>query len=348
MSVRLKVVDPETDKRWDDFVCAQPKGSVYHHSAWIKVLESTYGYRRFCVALQNDATDKFEGLVPLLLVKSRLTGQRLVALPFTTHCDLLIPEHELQSVINLASEHHPAIDYVEFKFLQSLDGVSDSLVKQTGYVTHTLSLNGGPEQLFRSFHATSVRQRIKRAEKCRLTLRMAEDEKDVEKFYELETAVRKKHGLPPPPYAFFANLWLILKPKNLLAVPLIEHKGRVIAAATVLKFKDTVYFEYSASDQDSLKLCPNQKLIWEAIKMACREGFRHFDFGRSSAGHRSLIDFKERWGAKRRQLLYYYWPKAKKIDTENGLGRRALCFVNRLLPCGLLKLEGELLHRHLG
>jgi lipid II:glycine glycyltransferase (peptidoglycan interpeptide bridge formation enzyme) len=348
MSVRLKVVDPETDKKWDDFVCAQSQGSVYHHSAWTKVLESTYGYHRFCVALENDTTDKFEGIVPFLLVKSRLTGQRLVSLPFTTYCDRLIPQRRLESVIGLASEHHPGIDYVEFKFLRSLDGVSDSFVKQTGYVTHVLSLDGSLEQLFRSFHDTSVRQRIKRAEKYNLTLRMAEEEKDVKKFYELETMVRKKHGLPPQPYAFFANLWFILKPKNFLAVPLIEHKGKVIAAAIVLKFKDTVYFEYSASDQDSLKLCPNQKLIWEVIKMACTEGFKHFDFGRSAVGHRSLIEFKERWGAKRRELLYYYWPKAKRIDTENGPGRRILCLANRILPCGLLKLEGRLIHRHLG
>jgi CelD/BcsL family acetyltransferase involved in cellulose biosynthesis len=348
MTVRLQVIDPETDKRWDEFVDGQRLGSIYHHSAWGKVLESTYRYGRFYVALENEQTGKLEGIVPFLSVESRLTGKRLVSLPFTTYCDRLIPEGQLDNVVNYALEHHPDIDYLELRFLSSIENGAGTFVKQTGYVTHVLSLDGSSEQLFRSFHSTSVRQRIRRAEKNKLSLRLAQEEKDVRKFYELETAVRKKHGLPPQPYAFFANLWSILRPKDLLVVPLIEYEGHVIAAAIVLKFKDTFYFEYSASDPDYLKLCPNQKLIWEVVKMACEEGFKYLDLGRSSVGHWSLIEFKERWGARSRELLYYYWPKAKRVDTENSLGRKVLCYANRFLPDGLLKLEGQLIHRHLG
>ena len=113
-------------------------------------------------------------------------------------------------------------------------------------------------------------------------------------------------------------MWSILKPDNFLVVPLIEYEGKVIAAATVLRFKDTHYLEYSASDPHYRQLCANQMLIWEVIKMAHGEGAKYFDFGRSSLRNRSLIDFKERWGAKKHQLQYYYYPEAKRIYQSFG------------------------------
>jgi len=347
MSIQPKVINPEVDKRWDEYVLRHPSGSIYHHSAWGKVLQLTYDHTPFYVALERTETGQFEGIVPLLLIKSWLTGKRLVSLPFTSYCDRLVPGSELENIISFALEHHPDIDYLELRFLEDINYESGTLEKQSSYVTHILELDVSLEQLFKSFHNTSVRQRIKRAEKNKLKLRMAEQEVDLWEFYELETTVRKKHGLPPQPYAFFANMWRILKPKNFLFVPMIEHKGKVIAAATVLRFKDTVYFEYSASDQNSRKLCPNQKLIWEVIKIAHRDGAKFFDFGRSSLANQSLIDFKERWRAKGRGLTYHYFPKAKRLDSESGLGREILSAINRILPAPLLKLEGRLLYPHL-
>jgi lipid II:glycine glycyltransferase (peptidoglycan interpeptide bridge formation enzyme) len=143
-------------------------------------------------------------------------------------------------------------------------------------------------------------------------------------------------------------MWQSLGSRNFLHLPIVEQKGKALAAAIVLQFKDTVYFEYSASDPDSLKLCPNQKLIWETIKLAHKDGARYFDFGRSSVTNSSLVEFKERWGARRCGLSYYYFPKAKRANTEHGAVRKMLEAVNRTLPCSLLQLEGKLIYPHLG
>jgi len=349
MSRKLKVINPTVDKRWDEFVLANSLATVYHHSAWAEVIQSTYNYDSFYVALESSVTGQIEGIFPFMLIESRLTGRRLVCLPFTAYCNPLMPPGEIENVIEFALEHHPDIDYVEFRFC---DSVSQEPKKrfhhQQSFVTHILNLDPDLEQLFKIFHPTSVRQRIKRAEKNKLTFRYGSEEDDLKKFYELETAVRKKHGLPPQPYKFFANAWKVLKPKNLLYLPLVEYKSKIIAAAIVLKFKKTFYFEYSASDQDFLNLCPNHMLIWETIKKAKEEGSSHFDFGRSPLKHHSLIEFKQRWGAEKHFLDYYYFPEAKKIISEDGLGRKAACWVNKLLPSRLLQLESKFLYPHLG
>jgi lipid II:glycine glycyltransferase (peptidoglycan interpeptide bridge formation enzyme) len=177
---------------------------------------------------------------------------------------------------------------------------------------------------------------------------MAEREADIDIFYELWTDVRKKHGLPPQPLKFFKNMWSILAPKNLLLVPMVEFNGKAVAAALVLKFKDTYYFEYSASDQKYLKLCPNHKLIWEIIKIATNEGVKYFDFGRSSLDNQSLIEFKERWGSKNCKLTYFYFPKANRIDSEKGFIRKIVEKTNQHLPNQFLRWEGKFLYPHMG
>ena len=98
MNIQLKFIDPEADPRWDDFVQQHPEGSIYHHSAWKKVLEETYGFDPFYVALENKTEGTFEGIVPFMLVNSWLTGKRLVSLPFTSYCNPIVPEGAVQEV----------------------------------------------------------------------------------------------------------------------------------------------------------------------------------------------------------------------------------------------------------
>ena len=107
MAFIMKVINPENDQRWDEFVDMHPHGSIYHYSAWRQVLLSTYGYTPFYIALENSATGRFEGILPLMLIKSRITGKRLVSLPFTSYCPMLIPESKLDEVVRFALEQHP-------------------------------------------------------------------------------------------------------------------------------------------------------------------------------------------------------------------------------------------------
>jgi len=346
--INLQIIDSETDARWDDYVNLHLGGLIYHLSAWRQVLVSTFGYESYYVATQNGSAHRFEGALPLMLASSRLTGRRLVSLPFTGHCTPLLANSSLEQLVHFLARRCPGFRYLELRLLGTATGVPDILENCSRYVTHRLDLQPGQERLFKMFHPTSIRQRIKRAERNGMKLKMAETENDLKDFFKLHMGVRKKHGLPPHPYAFFSNMWRILKPKGMLLVPLLEHEGRIIAGAVVLRFKDTFIYEYSASDQKKLHLGPNQLLIWEIIKIACSEGIKTLDLGRSPKSHQSLIEFKSRWGALSKELTYCFYPKARRLDTEGGFARRLLGSINRLLPNRALRLEGELIYRHLG
>jgi hypothetical protein len=346
MSMLIKQINPEIDTRWDSFVLEHPHGSIYHHSTWAKVVQSTYKYVPFYVGLEQSESGQLVGIVPFLLVGSRFTGKRLVSLPFTSYCEPLVPERQITNIINFAKEYFPDVEYLGLRFLE--DNVIGHCEKETAFVTHILDLDVELERLFKSFHPTSVRQRIKRAEKKQLKFSMVEQEEDLKRFYGLLTRVRKKHGLPPPPYKFFSNMWKLLKPKGLLLAPVLEYEGETIAAAIVLRYKNTFHFEYSASDQNYLKLCPNQKLIWETIKIAHKEEARYFDFGRSSLVNHPLVEFKDRWGTRRRHLTYCYYPKGKRSNAEDGMLHKILKSINHHLPDSVLQMEGKLVYPHWG
>jgi CelD/BcsL family acetyltransferase involved in cellulose biosynthesis len=85
----VQVIDPRHSPAWDEFVAQQAEGSVFHGAAWARVLLETYHYQPRYYVLADASGDILAG-VPLLLVNSRLTGRRLVGLPFSDLCPPLV------------------------------------------------------------------------------------------------------------------------------------------------------------------------------------------------------------------------------------------------------------------
>src|ERR1700733_7670137 len=72
--------DLETE--WDAFVFGHPVGSVYHTSAWKRVLEQAFPHIRGRVlVLRRADSDQIQGGLPVYKVSSWLLGNRLVSIP---------------------------------------------------------------------------------------------------------------------------------------------------------------------------------------------------------------------------------------------------------------------------
>src|SRR5688500_14673472 len=81
MSGRIIPIDPSADERWERFLGTHPLAHFCHTSAWLEVLKRTFGYQPAHLAYEHDG--KLLGVLPLVAVRSRFTGQRLVSLPFS-------------------------------------------------------------------------------------------------------------------------------------------------------------------------------------------------------------------------------------------------------------------------
>ena len=50
-----------TDQRWQKFVATMPNANIFHHHAWLNLLETCYGYRSFVIVVP--VTQEMKGIV---------------------------------------------------------------------------------------------------------------------------------------------------------------------------------------------------------------------------------------------------------------------------------------------
>ena len=81
-------IDPFTDERWEQFLDSHEAATIFHHPNWLRVIESCYGYKPFCLAVEQG--ERIVGIMPLLEIRSWLTGRRAVCLPFSDFCGPLL------------------------------------------------------------------------------------------------------------------------------------------------------------------------------------------------------------------------------------------------------------------
>ena len=151
MAHTIRSVIPEENGQWDGFVYAHPKASIFHHSAWKQVLNSTFGHDPFYVVVEKAGC--ITGVYPFMQVKSRFTGTRMVSLPLTSFCSPLVPVAALEEVVDFTRRNNPDALSLEMKTLDSKGLLPGFLQEQSDYVTHLLDLRPGEKVLFDPFMA---------------------------------------------------------------------------------------------------------------------------------------------------------------------------------------------------
>src|SRR5213593_2982194 len=97
-------IDPLNDPRWSTFLERHADASIFHSSAWLEALRRTYGYDPIVYAIAGPGQELLSA-VPFCLIKSRLTGRRLVSLPFSDYCQPLVGNSdELKELLAAAKD----------------------------------------------------------------------------------------------------------------------------------------------------------------------------------------------------------------------------------------------------
>ncbi len=87
----IQVMDWQEDsKAWDTYVDASPEGTVCHLYNWRQVIQHAYGHQTFYLAATVHGT--IRGVLPLVLITSRLFGRNLVSIPFMDYGGVLTEE----------------------------------------------------------------------------------------------------------------------------------------------------------------------------------------------------------------------------------------------------------------
>ena len=350
------IIDPTNDPRWDEFVNHHPLGWICHLSGWGRVLEQSFKHiKGHYLAIPDEKGTGIRSALPLFEVRSWLTGDRLVSIPFATLCDPLISSSEdfetlMDATLELAGALN--ISRIQIRARAADELIQDErLSSMRFYQHHYLSLEPDPEKLLKTFHRTCIRQKITRAGKSNLTLRRAETKADLFEFYRVFFATQKRLGLPPLPYGFFLALWDTFGQTGNVVVLLAEKEGQVIAGIILFIFRDRASLEVAAWDEVYQSVCPNHFLYWEAIKHAREKGCSIFDFGRTSPNNHGLMKFKQYWGTQVVDLPEYRYPAQtgeKTTNPDESIRYRLIRALCHRAPERAYEHLGRFCYRHLG
>lgn len=312
----LHRIEPLTDPRWRRFVEMHPRGSIFHTRAWLDALRRTYGYEPVAFTTAAVGEELKNGAV-FCRVESKLTGRRLVSLPFSDHCDLLVDEPEDVQAFAQGLERELRENqwhYFEIRPVQEVVIASTLLQSSASYSFHQIDLRSDLETLFGNCHRSSTQRKIQRAWREGLVYKEGSDQEFLDKFYDLVIVTRRRHQLPPQPKSWFRNLIQCFG--DALKIRLALKDGRPVAGMLTLRHKDTLIYKYGGSDSKFHNLGAMHLLYWESIRDAKSSGLRTFDLGRTDADQAGLIKFKSRWGAQESKLTYWRY-------TETGHSRHA-------------------------
>jgi hypothetical protein len=351
----VSLIDPCEDPRWENFIDKHQFGWITHSTGWKRVLEAVFPHLKgyYHVIIDDQNKEIIAGL-PVFKVSSTLTGKRMVSIPFATLCDPLVSSVEdaeilSDAVLQMAQKFH--CKYVEIRCMNS-----GSLIKNNKYgrsdffICHSLKLDESLEKLWKHFHRTCVKQRIKRAEKRGLNLIRGDTEIDLLKFYKIYIDARRRILRPPLPFKFLNALWQQFHANGQIELLLAMKDDQILAGILFFKFKNRVSIEFAASLESAWNLSPNHMLFWEAIKIAHAEGYEIIDFGRTSPNNASLMDFKRRWGTEKVILPHFYFPghiANEQTNKELSMQHKVVEKICRHSPQFMQPLIGNFCYRHL-
>ena len=116
MNHKIKIVDPLEINNWDELILDFKDYSFFHSAAWSKVISETYNYKRsYFTIMENGA---IKAGIPLMVVKSFITGKRAISLPFSDYCEPLLKQeinfgNVIQEVKNFCITKK--LKYLEFR-----------------------------------------------------------------------------------------------------------------------------------------------------------------------------------------------------------------------------------------
>jgi hypothetical protein len=310
------------------------------------VLHDTYGHVPvYCGTRQQGVLST---LLPLMEVNSPLTGRRGVSLPFTDEClPLGFSEGMFQKLLQEVIAHGRER---RWKCVECRGGraIAGPVPVSTRYLGHVLTLDSDERSLLARFEG-AVRRAIRKAENSGVRVEISQSPDAMRTYYDLHCLTRKKHGLPPQPWNFFANIDRHLVSKGSGFVSLARHEGTAIAGAVFFVFGRVGVFKFGASRCRDQHLRGNNLVMWEAIRWLSRRGCELLDFGRTSPSNEGLRRFKLGWRTTERAIEYfeYDFQRAAYVAGQGAeRERRWFNAIFRHAPIRFSRLAGLLLYRH--
>ena len=341
----IQIINPLEFPNWDELLLTNPDSTFFHTSAWARVLHESYRYiPLYFTIIENE---KLSSLIPIMEIKSFITGKRGVSLPFADNCTPISKDEDYyKDVIETIIDHGKKAGWKYFELRGGNEYLSRKL-HLTSFYFQYIDLTAGEHKVFSAFRKSNKRN-IKRARKEGVQVVISNTWESTRAFYRLNCMTRKFHGLPPQPRSFFKRVYdHVIKVKKGF-VALAKNHEKVIAGAVFFSFGSEVIFKYGASDRNYQHLRANNLVMWEAIKWCVNNDFNKFVLGRTETENLGLLQYKHGWGGTEEKLFYYKFDLRKGCFVKGQPCFRSSYDIFKIMPLPVLRFTGNLLYRHIG
>ncbi|MFZ3137469.1 MAG: FemAB family XrtA/PEP-CTERM system-associated protein [Thermodesulfovibrionales bacterium] len=330
---------------WTSYVMDSPLSHCYHQVGWKNVIEQSFGHNTYYLLAEN-SSGKIKGILPLIHIKSNFFGNYMVSLPFFNYGGICADSTDAYSCLLSEAIRIAKGEKAEHIELRHMENKTIDLPVKTAKVSMRLSLPEKSEDLWKSL-PSKLRNQIRRPEKEDMHTQIGRHE-ELDSFYEVFSVNMRDLGTPVYSKEFFKN---ILKefPESTWICSVYNKDGEPAAAGFLVGFKRMLEIPWASSQQKYNQYSPNMLLYWNVLKFACDNGYRVFDFGRSTPGE-GTYRFKEQWGAKPTQLYWHYWLRnggpLPELNPKNPKYQLAIKIWQKL-PVSLTRLLGPKIVKNL-
>lgn len=346
MTVNIVQATPVHAESWDKYVSAHSQATPYHRYAWVQSVEQAYKHKNASlVALEED---QVVGIFPCIGMKKPFSSIKYCALPF---CDIGFGLADNQDILRLlqthATERLKNSGGTSLEYRDSEHQTVESQ-EQGMKVRMVLPLPDSADELMSSFKS-KLRSQVRKSEKNGLTYKIANNQQQLDNFYQIFAINMRKLGSP-----VHSKKWFEALLKNYaehIHLSVVYNDNTPIGAGIVLKNKDRLVIPWASTVAEYNRLAPNMMLYWSLLKLACDLGCKEFDFGRSSFGE-GTFKFKKQWGAEPIPLKWsdIANPSPTEADEHVQSASKIRPMVENIwskLPLGLTTSLGPIIRRHI-
>lgn len=351
---RVEDLTHERAEEWDAFVERFPGSTVYHLSAWSRILEESFRFRQRGLILTRDG--RIVAGLPLFEVPG-FTGRRLVSSPFRDRGGVLASNGAEAKTLLAAIRERARRDSFREVVVKQGNELDANIVQQFGlrehgrWFTTLLDLRPGTNRLW-DMLGNNAQGPVKQAERLGVEVETTRTAADVGDFAQIFMRTRRRLGIPTFAPDFFQRLMERLAPIGKARLFLARTAGKPVAGVLLLTHNDTASDGYAASMPGEEKSRANDLLVWRVIGWAADNGFAHFDFGADSPLQEGLLAFKRKWGGLHCPVSHYLVPcngfaDGKPVDSAAGFYRLAR-FAMRMLPVPVYRAASRAMVCRLG
>jgi len=348
MSLILKSYDPSIQAAWDRFVFEEcPDATFFHLSGWKRVVEAAYG--QSCPYVYAERDGKIVGVLPLVHLRSRLFGNRLVSTGFSIGGGVAALDDEAYAALDQEAERLTRalkVESLESRRPARLHVGQPGWVQKDGiYANFSRPLAASEEECLKQIPR---KQRAVVRKALDANILTAKVETHADRFFPLYAFSMRNMGTPVFGKRFFRLL--MEEFAGHCDCLTTEHEGVAISSVLSFYFRGAVMPYYTGCLLQARTLGANDFMYWSLMRHAAASGCVTFDFGRSKYGT-GPFSFKKNWGFEPTPIIHEYFLNGGDTPSEiNPLNPKYRLFIEtwKRLPLPIANLLGPLVIGQIG